>query len=165
MSMKGLTPAQQEEVERAFAANRAFQESLVKDHVPGRAEFKLVLVQAPGDQPIFSPTVQAELLNTKRAIEAQGVEVSGFPYMVMDSVGGGGGAVGEYIIPLTAALAPIITGVAGAWLHGLFGRKVRVEFYESGQLKKLDANTADDVSSIMELAARLGEPRLLKSPE
>lgn len=55
-------------------------------------------------------------------------------------------------------------------MRGLYGRKVRVEFYESGQLKKPEANTpeantADDVSTIIKEAHRLGEPRRLKSPK
>jgi hypothetical protein len=87
--MKGLTREQREEVERVFAANRAFQESLVEDHVPGRAEFRLVLVQAQTDKPTFSPAIQAEFLAAKRDVEDESVEVSSFPYMVMDSVGGG----------------------------------------------------------------------------
>jgi hypothetical protein len=164
MSMKNLSPEQREEVDKAFAANRAYQESLMTDRVPGRAEFTLALVQAVEDAPLFSEEVQSELRATKEAIKSHDIEVAA-PFMVMDSPGAGGGYVGEFVIPLAQIAAPIITGIAGAWLHGKFGRKVRLEFFSNGQLKKLEANTAQDVGALIELVRDQGEPRPLRLPK
>jgi len=159
-----MTPEQREEVEKTIAANWAYQESLVTDRVPGRPEFKLALVQSEEDPALFSAEVQSELRASKSALESQDVEVYA-AFMVMDAVGGGGGYVGEYVIPLAKIASLIITGVAGAWLKGKFGRKVRIEFFANGAIKKLQASSVEEVAAVIEMARAQGEPRPLKKPK
>ena len=153
-----LTPEQQSELEKTFAANRAYQESLLTDQVPGRAEVKVALVQGGDDPPLFSPEAQAEIQGARSALRDAGIDAAA-PIMVMDSPGAGGGFVGEFIIPLANVGAPAVAAIVGAWLHGKLGRKVRIEFYADGTVKKVEAPTVEGVTALIEGARVSAQPR------
>lgn len=162
--MSRLTPEQREEIEKAVAANRATQDALTGDQAEGQAEIKIRLVQASDDPSLFSPEAQAEIQGVRNAFGNEGIDAAA-PFMVMDSPGGGGGYVGEFIIPLVQFGAPAIAVIVGAWLRGRFGRKVRVEFYADEQLKRVDAQTTEQVTSVIEAARREAQPRPKKQPK
>jgi hypothetical protein len=156
--MSPLTPEQQEELAKIFAANRARQDALTGDRIEGQAEAKIRLVQSTDDPPLFSSEAQTELRGVRDAFRAEGIDASA-PFMVMDSPGAGGGYIGEFIISLAQIGAPAVAGIVGAWIHSKFGRKVRVEFYGNGAIKKVETQTPEQISSLIELARREAQPR------
>jgi len=140
------------------AANRAAQDALTGDRTEGQAEIKIRLVRSSDDQPLFSPEAQAEIKVVRDALRSSGIDADA-PFLVMDSPGAGGGYVGEFIIPLVQFGAPAIGVVVGAWLRGRYGRQIRVEFYSDGNLKRIDAQTPEQVSSVIETARREAQPK------
>lgn len=156
--MSPLSPEQQEELAKTIAANRARQDALTKDMAEGQAEAKFRLVQSSDDLPLLSSEYQTELRGVSAAFRAEGIGAVA-PFIVMDSPGGGGGYVGEFIIPLAQIGVPAVAGIVGAWLHAKFGRKVRVEFYADGAIKSVEAQTPEQISSLIELARREAQPR------
>jgi hypothetical protein len=162
--MSPLTPEQQEELAKIFAANRARQDALTGDRIEGQAEAKIRLVQSTDDPPLFSSEAQTELRGVRDAFRAESIDASA-SFMVMDSPDAGGGYIGEFIIPLAQIGAPAVAGIVVAWLHSKFGRKVRVEFYADGAIKRVEAQTPEQISSVIELARREAQPRPKKQPK
>ena len=101
---------------------------------------------------------QAELQGVRDSFQKEGISASA-PFMTMDSPGAVGGYVGEFIIPITKIGVPAIAGIVGAWLHAKFGRKVRVEFYADGAIKSVEAQSPEQISSLIDMARREAQPR------
>lgn len=156
--MNRLTPERLAEIEKAVAANRAAKDALAKEQVEGQAEIKIRLVGSSDDPPLFSPETQADIQGVRNALRNDGIDAAA-PFMVVDSADAGGGYLGEFIIPLAQFGAPAIAVIVGAWLRGRFGRKVRVEFFADGRLKRVDAQTTEQVTSVIEAARRKAQPR------
>jgi hypothetical protein len=88
---------------------------------------KISLVRSSDDPPLFSSESQAEIQSVRGALRNEGIEAD-TPFMVMDSPGAGGGYIGDFIIQVAQIGVPAVAVIISAWLHGRFGRKVRVEF-------------------------------------
>jgi hypothetical protein len=159
--MSPLTPEQQEEIAKEMVANRARQEALSEDRKEGMAEVKISLVRPSGDPPLFSSESQAEIQSVRSALRDEGIEAD-TPFMVMDSPDCGGGYTGEFIIQVAHIVLPPVAVIIGAWLHGRFGREVRVEFYVDGKPKRIDAPTTAEVNLVLETARREAQPRPAK---
>jgi hypothetical protein len=86
-------------------------------------------------------------------------------YMSLDTSGPVEGYVGEFIIPLAQIAAPGITAIVGAWLHARFGRKVRIEFYADGNVKRAEAQTPEQVISLIKAARHEAQPRPKRQPK
>ena len=130
------TPDQQDEIARAM-----FSET----------EIKISVVLSPDEPELFSSESQAEIANVGSAFRDEGIEAHA------TSVGfyiGGGGYFGDFIIQAAQIGVPAIAGIAGAWLHGRLGRKVKVEFYADGKPKRIEAQTTEQVNSLIETARR-----------
>jgi|SRR5579863_453688 len=84
------------------------------------------LVQAPGEPELFSTQYQTEFQALRDALSDEDIEAEA-PFMVMDSVGGGGGYIGELVIPFAQITASVVLVAIGAWLQRKSGRKARVK--------------------------------------
>lgn len=74
------------------------------------------------------------------------------PFMVMVSVGGGGGYIGELIIPFSHIVAPVVGVIIGAWLQSRSGRKVRVKIGDN----EIEATTKEALTTEEQLDGRDG---------
>jgi len=88
--------------------------------------------------------MQSEFGEICKSLGAHGVEVSPV-YFAFDAADGGGGLVGEYIIPLAQAIGPTLGVVLVAWLQGRSGRKVRLRVKDV----EVEAQTEDEVRTLI----------------
>jgi hypothetical protein len=161
--MNSLTPERREEIAKASAANRATQDTLSEDQSEAIAHVKIALVRSSDDPTLFSSEFQTEVQNMRSSFRQQGIEAD-TPFMVMDAPAAGGGYLGEFIMQVAQIGVPAVAGIVGAWLHGRFGRKVRVEFHADGKPKRIEAQTPEQVISIIEITRREAQPRPAKKP-
>jgi hypothetical protein len=87
---------------------------------------RLTLLRSENDAVSFSPTYQAELRQFFQLVRADGTRLSAVA-LTMDSVGAGGGFMGEFVIPLAQVIGPVLGGAAVAWLQGRAGRRSRLK--------------------------------------
>jgi hypothetical protein len=107
-------------------------------------EIQISLIRSLDDPELGSDLMQSKFGEFYKSFEANGVKVSP-TYYVFDSANGGGGLVGEYLIPLAQAVGPMLGGALVAWLKGQSGRKVRVRI---GELE-IEARTVDDIEKLL----------------
>lgn len=108
------------------------------------------LVRAPDDVAAFGADYQAELRHFRERFKAAGIEIS--PRVaVVDSPGATGGLTGEFLIPMTQALTPLITAVVVAWVGRRNGRKLRLKV---GDIE-LEGNTEEDIKLLVAKAKEL----------
>jgi hypothetical protein len=149
--MSSITPAQLEEITKAVAANRAFQNALLQEERKARrngaAEFTISLVPSPDDPPPFSAEHQAELESVYRAFRANGIKADATSVRT-DSHDAGGGLTGAFLIPLVAN--PAIGAIVGAFLQAKLGRKYRLKF--SDKEIEVEAPTMKELERLINLA-------------
>ncbi len=125
---------------------------------------QITLVLYSEDPNVLGETYQSELQSIRHSLQKGGVEFS-FSDTKMDSPAAGAGWVNEFIIPIAHIGVPAVVGIAVAWLHGKFGRKVRIHFYADGKPKKIEAQTPEQVVALIEAARREAQPRLTKKQD
>ncbi len=112
----------------------------------------LTLLRAQGDPLTFSPEYQAELQAVYERLQANGLTVSARPFISVAS-GGGGGWVGEFLIPLAQLGAPLISAVGAVkdWMARCAGRQLRLMV---GTVE-LEARSPADLERILQKALEL----------
>lgn len=105
--------------------------------------FELHLIRAPADAPPFSEEYQAELNLYSRQLGPH--SQVGF---AMDAVGAVGGGLGEFIFANGPALLTGAAAVAGAYVTGRAGRKVKLKF---GSVE-IEARNPEEVAALLKLA-------------
>lgn len=114
------------------------------------ATLRLTLVRSSDDEATFSPGYQAELSQFYQRVRADQIRISAVAF-TMDSVGGGGGLMGEFIVPLAQVIGPVLGGAAVAWLQGRAGRKLRLKI---GDIE-VEARTHEEIDQLLERAQTL----------
>jgi C-terminal processing protease CtpA/Prc len=122
---------------------------------------QITLVLYSEDPDVFGKEYQSELQSFRHSLQKAGVEVSSSDTK-MDSPAAGAGWVNEFIIPIAQIGVPAVATIVGVWLHGRFGRKVRVEFYADGKPKRIEAQTPEQLISIIDETRREAQPRPAK---
>jgi hypothetical protein len=107
---------------------------------------EIVLRPAPDEPRVNDPKFQIELREFSRALRAAGVEYSQRG-MAFDAADGGGFPLPEFVVVLTAAIAPL-AGLCGAWLHAHYGRKVRIKIGDV----EAEARTMQEVDELLKRA-------------
>lgn len=124
------------------------------------ATLRLTLVRSSDDDATFSPGYQAELSQFYQRVRADQIRVSAVAF-TMDSAGGGGGLMGEFIVPLAQVIGPVLGGAAVAWLQGRAGRKLRVKV---GDIE-VEARTHEEIDQLLARAQTLQASQRGKTDE
>jgi hypothetical protein len=114
--------------------------------IKSEPELRLILVRAPDDPPLSSPAFQKELSDFARSL--RGIQVEPICFAA-DSMDGGGGLSGEFIL-IVKNVAPVITVIAaaaGAYIHAKYGRKVKVEF----DGVKVEASSPEEAEKLIKM--------------
>jgi hypothetical protein len=115
------------------------------------------LQRAPDDTATFTRGHQAELRELLGPIlrdKELGIDA---PFMMLDSVDAVSGYTGQVIVSLAQIASPVLTAALVAWLKGRPSRKVRVEFHPGGEVKTVEAQTEEQVLSLVKALDQ--EPR------
>ena len=122
-------------------------------------QLEIKLLHAHDDAQMFSPAYQSVLrefsTSTKPDIHRA---------FTMDSVDGGGGALGEYLFKYSNIILPVISTAICAYLTGRSGRRVKIKF---GDIEVEAANTEEIENALKlveEYKARLASPTPPSTP-
>jgi hypothetical protein len=85
------------------------------------------------------------------------------PVMALEPNGSVYGYYGQLIIALASIASPIVTHVLVAWLQRKPGRKVRVEFHPGGEVKTVEAQTEEQVLSLVKALDQEARPKASKA--
>jgi hypothetical protein len=136
----------------------------MKAELESKPTLHLRLIRAPDDLPLVNREYQKELADFAKSLRAAGIESSSGAF-AFDTVDGGGGLSGEFILMATA-IAPFVTcgaGVLGAWLHARYGRKVRLKIGEI----EAEAQTVAEVERLLKHAEEFqqhNKPKVILEP-
>ncbi len=123
--MSPLTPEQQEELGKIFAASFARNEAMEAERRKRDGEVVLCLERAPDDPQLGDPKFQEELRTFSASLHATGLKFSQRA-IAFDAVDGGGYPLPEFVVVLQAVISPVAL-LCGAWLQARYGRKVRLK--------------------------------------
>lgn len=113
-------------------------------------EVSILLVRSQDDAAAFGADYQGELREFRDAVNDSGIAIS--PRIaVFDSVGATGGLTGEFLIPMTQVIAPILTAAVVAWVGRRNGRKLRLKV---GDIE-VEGNTEEDIRLLIAKAKEL----------
>ena len=150
-------------------ALRLVAERMAQDHAAkhealwANGNVSIDLIRSPDDPATFSSEYQAELRLVLAALHDSGIEAIS-DTMALDAAESFGGQIGEIAIPIAKYGVPALSGIIVGWLKGRAGRKVKVEFFADGGLKKIEAPTADEVIVMLEAVRRDARPKPKKQP-
>jgi hypothetical protein len=147
-----LTPEQQEEMAKIFAASWARNDALMRKRRFEAGEFSIELERAADDPPENDPTFQNELSTFGAALSAASVPYSQTA-IAFDSVDAHGYPLPEFIVALKVLGPPAIAALAaaaGAWVQARYGRKVRLKIGEI----EAEARTVAEVEELLKRAAK-----------
>lgn len=120
--------------------------------MPTTHTLRLTLVRAPDDEASFSPGYQRELRQFYNLARAEGGTVGPVTF-TMDSVEGGNGLVGEFIIPFTPVATPTLNAAASAWLKGRTGRRLRLKIGDA----EVEADSPGELYGLLNLTLAVAE--------
>ena len=106
------------------------------------------LKPAEEDAPVFSHEQQAELRAFVKVLREQEIEPRA-PMMALDSAEAVGGYTGQFIIALAQVAAPVLTAALVTWINGKLGRKIIIEFYPGGSVKKVEAQSSEQAMAML----------------
>jgi hypothetical protein len=106
------------------------------------AELSVIMVPAPNDPPKPSKEYQADLGVFTHGMRAEGIEYRSRDYLVEDT--SGGFKLGEFLV-VAKTIAPVFTGLVGAWLHAKYGRKVKLKYKDL----EVEATTVEEVERLV----------------
>lgn len=147
-----LTPEQLAEIEKAWAANRAFQAELARKHRIETGKLEIELERGDDDPQENARAYQAELEKFKRPLNEAGIRYSQRA-LALDSVGAHGYPLGEFALQFVTAIAPIVSGVLASWITAKYGRKVRVKFMDI----EAEARSVEEVERLIDKVLAIQE--------
>jgi hypothetical protein len=105
---------------------------------------EISLKRAPDDARVNDPKFQEELTEFSKSLRAAGI-----PYsqrgMAFDAVSAVGYALPGFVVALKV-IGPSLGAIFVAYLHGRFGRKIRLKIGEV----EIEAHTAEEVENLLE---------------
>lgn len=115
-------------------------------------QLHLWLISAPGDLPLYSAEYQNQLREFEQSLKDEGLVVDSHEKYLL-SEAGGIFLLGDFSIKVIATLGPVLGAVVGAWLHGRYGRKVRVKITEAGL--EAEAQSVEEVEKLLNRAEEI----------
>lgn len=155
-----LTPEQMAEVERGWAANRAFQAELNRKRRIERGELDIELMPSQDDLPEGHPEYQAELSEFSRSLRDAGVTFSQSA-IAFDSIDALGYPVGQFSLALATIVVPAATTALVAWIKKRPGRKITIK----SDGIEVTAEKPEDAEHAFEHAVRLRGEHPPKNPK
>ena len=152
--MSPLTPEQQEDIERTFAANRAVQNTLNRQRRMETGELEIELVRGTGDPDENDPVYQAELQKFKSPLNEAGIRYRQSA-IAFDSIDTHGYPLGEFALEFAKVIAPVVSAAHVAWISARYGRKARVKFLDV----EVEARSVDEVERLIDKVVAVQESR------
>jgi hypothetical protein len=138
-----------EESYKAYVARWKAHEAEQSERRRRAGQVAIWLYRGPDDAETFTKDRQAELREVLSPILHDKELEAKAPFMALDSADAVSGYTGQFILSLAQIASPVLTAALVAWLKGRPGRKVRVEFHPSGTVKSVEAQTEEQVLSIV----------------
>jgi hypothetical protein len=120
------------------------------------------LERGPNDAETFTKEHQAELHDIIGALHKDGIELEA-PFMAVDAADAIGGYTGQLVISLAQSASPFLLAALVAWLKGRPPRKVRIEFHANGKVKTIEAQTDDQVLSLVKTLDKEARAKVQKT--
>jgi hypothetical protein len=150
-----------EEAYKAYVAKLKAREAEESQRRRQAGQVAIWLGRSPDDAKTFTKEHQAELYEMLGPLlPDKELEVDA-PFMALDSADAVSGYTGELIVAL--ASIPAIAKVLVAWIQRKPGRKIRVEFHPSGKVKTVEAQTEEQVLSIIKTVNQEARSKTPKS--
>ncbi|HVC59648.1 MAG TPA: hypothetical protein VND19_04690 [Acetobacteraceae bacterium] len=150
-----LTPEQMAEVEKAWAANRAFQAELARKHRMETGKLEIELERGDDDPQEHTPAYQVELEKFKRPLNEAGIRYSQRA-IAFDSVDAHGYPLGEFALEFIKTVAPVVSAALVAWITAKYGRKVCVKFMDI----EVQARSVEEVGRLIDKVVEVQEKRI-----
>jgi hypothetical protein len=110
------------------------------------------LISAPDDPPLYTDEYQNQLEKLQKSLTDEGLEFEPSVRILM-SKEGGMYFLGDFWINIIPTLGPLLGAIVGAWLHGRYGRKVRLKILETEI--EAEAQTVEEVEKLLERAVEI----------
>jgi hypothetical protein len=137
------------EIERMIEASFTADEARARKRRMETGFLDIELESAPDDKPVNDPEFQAELNTFSGALHQGDVQFTQTA-VAFDSVDAHGYPLAEFAIQILNSSALKVVGAAiTAWLHGRYGRKVRLQFSDV----KVEGRTPEEVDQALKSAA------------
>ncbi|WP_244808902.1 MULTISPECIES: hypothetical protein [Caballeronia] len=114
------------------------------------ATLRLTLVRSAGDEAAFSPNYQRELKQFYHLVRADHTRISAIAF-TMPGLSDDTGFTGEFVVPLSQEIGPVLARAALAWRNAQAGRVVRLTL---GTLD-FDVGTASALEALVTRAQAL----------
>jgi muconolactone delta-isomerase len=121
------------------------------------------LLRSPDDAETFTSDHQEELREVLAPLLRDKELDIDAPVMALEPNGSVYGYYGQLIIALASIASPIVTHVLVAWLQRKPGRKVRVEFHPGGEVETVEAQTEEQVLSLVKALDQEARPKASKA--
>lgn len=149
-----------DEIKKAAFARWEAEAAAESERRRQEGKIAIWLERAEDDAPTFTREGQNELhsivhmLRDERELEA--------PFLAVDAADAISGYTGQLIITAALIAAPVLKDALVAWIKGRATRKVRVEFHPNGKLKRVEAQTEEQVLEVIEAIRHEAEPSVSK---
>lgn len=108
----------------------------------------IILIPSPDDPPKQSEEYQSGISALEKSMRSEEIAFTSSRYLI-ESTSGGGFALGEFLVA-AKSVAPLLSGLFGAWLRGKFGRRVKLKYKDL----QIEATTVEDVEKLFALVAK-----------
>jgi hypothetical protein len=153
-----------EEGYKAYIARRQAYEAEQSERRRQAGRVAIWLDRSPDDANTFTRDHQTELQEVLGPLlRDKELEVDA-SFMALDAADAVSGYTGELIVALASIASPLVTHVLVAWLQRKPGRKLRVEFHPNGKVKTVEAQTQEQVLSIVEALNQQARTRKANTP-
>src|ERR1700738_505958 len=96
-----------------------------KDKYMSYDKLHIDLIRSKDDEPLENKKYQAELIEFSKLLPKNSSVTS--TMYAMDSICGGGGLAGQFMLALALSIIPAIAAAAQWWLNSRTGRRVRLK--------------------------------------
>ncbi|GAB5100537.1 hypothetical protein [Caballeronia sp. HLA56] len=114
------------------------------------ATLRLTLIRSTYDEAAFSPNYQRELRQFYHLARADHTRISAIAFSV-PGVSADSGYTGEFVVPLSQEIGPVLARAALAWINSQAGRILRLTL---GSLD-FDLRTSSDFETLLKRAQTL----------
>jgi hypothetical protein len=160
-----MSPTLSEERQKAMqatAAHQAREREYLNDQLWTEGKVAIILIPSPDDKPTFSLEYQMELRSLQDAFVAAGIKADS-AVMALDSAESFGGQIGEFAIEIAKYGSAALPGIVIGYLKARAGRKTKVEFYADGSPKRIEAQTPEQIISMLNAVSREARPKPKKA--